>query len=300
MSASERITTEVTAWPGVEAGPGERGEFAFRVGRREIGHLHGDRVAHFGFTRTLGERLRREGRVGPHPVFPDKLAWGAREIRGDEDVRAVIELLRLNYDRLAGLQGVRPSAPEPLPFAPDLHIRSFVLARDAGDVLIYDAPGAQAKASRQYLGHWHEAMFPGPASGPVLVHAGDAAETASRVPVRATFSRRHRLGDDLEVIPMPGHTPGSTAFLWEHAGRRILFTADSIYLHDGEWLGALLESSDKTAYLASLALLRDLDFDVLVPWAASAGQPWFALTDRDDARRRIGAIIERISRGETS
>ena len=42
-SASEQITSEVTSWPGVEAGPGRRGEFAFRVGRREIGHLHGDR-----------------------------------------------------------------------------------------------------------------------------------------------------------------------------------------------------------------------------------------------------------------
>ena len=34
MSASQVITEEVTSWPGVEAGPGRRGEFAFRVGRR--------------------------------------------------------------------------------------------------------------------------------------------------------------------------------------------------------------------------------------------------------------------------
>ena len=34
-TASERITDEVTSWPGVEAGPGRRGEFAFRLGRRE-------------------------------------------------------------------------------------------------------------------------------------------------------------------------------------------------------------------------------------------------------------------------
>lgn len=47
-TASERITEEVTSWPGVEAEFGARGEFGFRVGRREIGHLHGDRVAHFG------------------------------------------------------------------------------------------------------------------------------------------------------------------------------------------------------------------------------------------------------------
>jgi hypothetical protein len=30
--------------PGVEAGPGRRGEYAFRVDAREIGHRHGERT----------------------------------------------------------------------------------------------------------------------------------------------------------------------------------------------------------------------------------------------------------------
>jgi len=99
-TASQLITAEVTSWPGVEAGPGRRGEFAFKVGRREIGHLHGDHTAHFGFPKEVGARLREAGRVGPHPVAPHKPAWAARRIEGDDDVRDVIELLRLNYDRI--------------------------------------------------------------------------------------------------------------------------------------------------------------------------------------------------------
>src|SRR5918999_3167764 len=99
-TASKRITEEVTSWPGVEAGPGRRGEFAFTVGRREIGHLHGDRAAHFGFPKDVGAELREQGRVGPHPVAPDKTAWASRRIEGDADVQDVIELLRLNYDRV--------------------------------------------------------------------------------------------------------------------------------------------------------------------------------------------------------
>jgi hypothetical protein len=99
MSASEIITSEVTSWPGVEAGPGRRGEFGFRVGRREIGHLHGDRAAHFGFPKAVWEELYAEGRVTYHPVFPDKKGWAARRIESDDDVRDVIALLRLNYDR---------------------------------------------------------------------------------------------------------------------------------------------------------------------------------------------------------
>ena len=63
----QRITDEVTSWPGVEAGPGRRGEFAFTVGRREIGHLHGDRTAHFGFPKDVWQRAvrRRADRLPP-------------------------------------------------------------------------------------------------------------------------------------------------------------------------------------------------------------------------------------------
>jgi hypothetical protein len=98
-TARQRITEEVTSWPGVEAGPGRRGEFSFKVGRREIGHLHGDRAAHFAFPKRVFLELFEQGRVGYHPVFPGKAGWAARSIEDDADVRDVIELLRLNYDR---------------------------------------------------------------------------------------------------------------------------------------------------------------------------------------------------------
>jgi hypothetical protein len=97
---SEQITEAVTAWPGVEAAPGERGEFSFKVAGRELGHLHGDRAAHFGFPRDVGAELREQGRVGPHPVNPHSTKLAARRIESDEDVRDVIELMRLNYDRV--------------------------------------------------------------------------------------------------------------------------------------------------------------------------------------------------------
>jgi hypothetical protein len=106
QTASERITAEVTSWPGVEAGTGSRGEFGFRVGGREIGHLHGDHAAHFGFPRELGAELRDRGRVGPHPVNPHSTKMAARRIDNEEDVRDVIELMRLNYDRVTEAESV--------------------------------------------------------------------------------------------------------------------------------------------------------------------------------------------------
>jgi len=99
-NASTVITKVVTAWPGVSAGWGGRGEWAFTVDGREIGHLHGDHAAHFGFPRDVGAQLRDQGRVGPHPVNPHSTKMAARRIEGPADVEDVIELMRLNYERV--------------------------------------------------------------------------------------------------------------------------------------------------------------------------------------------------------
>ena len=104
-TASQQITAEVTSWPGVEAGPGRRGEFGFTVGRRQIGHLHGDHAAHFSFPKDTWAELFQAGRITYHPVFPDKPGPAARRIDSEADVRDVIALMRLNYDRAVARSG---------------------------------------------------------------------------------------------------------------------------------------------------------------------------------------------------
>jgi glyoxylase-like metal-dependent hydrolase (beta-lactamase superfamily II) len=207
----------------------------------------------------------------------------------------------------SAIDGLHASAPEPLPFAPTLHMRAFVLRRDAGNVLLYSASGLASEAAaiedlggiaRHYLGHGHEAMFASDAvSAPLFVHELDRESVEPTLHVRATFSRRHTLDDDFEVIPVPGHTLGATAYLWDSGRHRFLFTGDTIYLRDGEWVAAVLGSSDRAAYLQSLELIRGLDYDVLVPWAASAGEPHYSATSNRQARRRIDKILDRVRRG---
>jgi len=109
QTASEQIIEEVTSWPGVAAGPGRRGEFAFRLGRREIGHLHGDHAAHFSFPKHIWAELREQRRIVDHPVFPGRVGPSARRIEDEADVRDVIALLRLNYERVVARHG-RPEA----------------------------------------------------------------------------------------------------------------------------------------------------------------------------------------------
>jgi hypothetical protein len=108
--ASERITEEVTSWPGVAAGPGRRGEFAFKLGGRELGHLHSDRVAHFGLPKGVWSELFEQGRIDYHPVFPGRPGFGARSIETEDDVDDVIALMRLNYDRVVARHGLPSEA----------------------------------------------------------------------------------------------------------------------------------------------------------------------------------------------
>jgi Metallo-beta-lactamase superfamily len=209
-----------------------------------------------------------------------------------------------------GLAGLYASPPQPLPFAPSLHARAFLLRRDAGNLLVYSATGLRSSApafdelggvERQYLNHWHESMFASDRlEVPLFVHENDRDQTAQRTEVAGTFSDRHTLDGDFALIPTPGHTPGATAFLWDSGEHRLLFTGDTIYFSRGGWVAAVLDSSDRAAYIESLELLRDLEFDVLVPWTATAGEPFHAITDEGDSRRRIDAILDRVRRGVAS
>ena len=83
--AGQTVIDEVASWPGTEAAEGSRGELSLRLGKREIGHLHGDHALHLGFPRAVWHRLHDEGRIDYHPVFPGKPGYsgrGDRERRG--------------------------------------------------------------------------------------------------------------------------------------------------------------------------------------------------------------------------
>ena len=56
------------------------------MGRRELGHLHGDRSAHFGFPVEVWRELHDQGRIADHPVFPGRVGPASRRIEGEDDV----------------------------------------------------------------------------------------------------------------------------------------------------------------------------------------------------------------------
>lgn len=100
----EQIEREVLAWPGVwkkrdENGPGGVGVIGYRLGRRQIGHVHDDGHADFRFPREVRDELIRSGRAIPHPAFPDSRTTASYQIRSAEDVPRALELFRLGYER---------------------------------------------------------------------------------------------------------------------------------------------------------------------------------------------------------
>jgi Family of unknown function (DUF5519) len=95
----ERIVHEVTSWPGITTDSGEFGETEFPLDGRAIGHVHGSHMADIPFPRRVRDELVRDGRTGPHHVHPDS-GWTTKYIRTDGDADEVVELLRINYDRI--------------------------------------------------------------------------------------------------------------------------------------------------------------------------------------------------------
>jgi hypothetical protein len=73
---------------------------SFRSIGREIGHLHGDYQADIPFTTRIRKELVESGKASPHHIYP-KSGWISFYIHGVEDVPLLLELLRMNYDRLA-------------------------------------------------------------------------------------------------------------------------------------------------------------------------------------------------------
>ena len=100
IEISETIERELLSWPGVTAGTHRFGGREFRVGNREIGHLHGNHVADLPFPRPVRDELVSRGQVSPHHHLP-KSGWVSFYFNSDEDVPAALALFRRNYERLA-------------------------------------------------------------------------------------------------------------------------------------------------------------------------------------------------------
>ncbi len=95
--AKERIDAAVQGWPGITSQPHRFGGREYCLGRREIGHVHGDSLVDIPFPKTVRKQLVAGGRVEPHHILPDS-GWVSIYLRQPSDVDRAIDLLHLSYE----------------------------------------------------------------------------------------------------------------------------------------------------------------------------------------------------------
>lgn len=95
--AEEKIRSAALNWDGVTARPHRFGGTEFRLGTREIGHVHGNHLIDIPFPKKVRDELVAAGRAQPHHVLPES-GWISFYLQHETDVEAAIELLRRSFE----------------------------------------------------------------------------------------------------------------------------------------------------------------------------------------------------------
>ena len=95
--AGETIKKAVSSWEKVEAHPHRFGGTEFRIGRREIGHIHGDTLVDIPFPTKIRDEIVASGEAQPHHILPET-GWISFYLREDADVERAIALFKRSYE----------------------------------------------------------------------------------------------------------------------------------------------------------------------------------------------------------
>jgi Family of unknown function (DUF5519) len=95
--AQARISEAVTSWLGVTSQPHRFGGVEYTIGKREIGHIHGDHLVDIPFPKKVRDGIVTAGRAQPHHVLPET-GWVSFYLRQESDVEQAIALLRESYE----------------------------------------------------------------------------------------------------------------------------------------------------------------------------------------------------------
>ena len=104
--ASQTIRAALLSWPQVEAHPHRFGGTEYRIGRCELGHIHGDSLVDIPFPKKLRDDIVAAGKAQPHHILPDT-GWISLYLRQPADVERAIELFRLSYEIAAKQKGLK-------------------------------------------------------------------------------------------------------------------------------------------------------------------------------------------------
>ena len=94
--AQASITSVVISWAGVTVEPHRFGGVEYVIGKREIGHIHGDHLVDIPFPKKVRDEIVAAGRAHPHHILPET-GWVSFYLREEDDVEKAITLLHESY-----------------------------------------------------------------------------------------------------------------------------------------------------------------------------------------------------------
>jgi predicted DNA-binding protein (MmcQ/YjbR family) len=95
--ASKQIVETLLTWKGMESHPHRFGGTEFRIGKREIGHIHGDSLVDIPFPKKIRDEIVAAGEASPHHILPET-GWVSFYLKEDGDVQKAIDLLKRSYE----------------------------------------------------------------------------------------------------------------------------------------------------------------------------------------------------------
>ena len=95
--ASKHIVDTLLTWQGMETHPHRFGGTEFRIGKREIGHIHGDSLVDIPFPKRIRDKIVAAKEAEPHHILPES-GWVSFYLREQADVQRAIALLKRSYE----------------------------------------------------------------------------------------------------------------------------------------------------------------------------------------------------------
>ncbi len=95
--AQQQLTQAVLGWESTTVAPHRFGGVEYQLGKREIGHVHGDSLVDIPFPTKVRDEVVAAGEAEPHHILPDS-GWVSIFLRRPEDVERAQALLRRSYD----------------------------------------------------------------------------------------------------------------------------------------------------------------------------------------------------------
>jgi Family of unknown function (DUF5519) len=96
-NAQKIITQTLLSWEGVSTASHRFGGVEYRLGTRELGHIHGDHLVDILFPKKVRDEVVNAKLAEPHHILPET-GWVSFYLRKEEDIQQVIKLLHRSYE----------------------------------------------------------------------------------------------------------------------------------------------------------------------------------------------------------